>query len=765
MKLSLRDFKCYKKHDVEFKPGTILLTGANGSGKTTILKAIDYALYGKVKNQYHKDPKTGVASKSCSVKLSFGEEPNGLWIQRTSGPGSVQMYFGGTIYKGADAEANIVSTFGTREVFLASSFMRQGKSCPLLSGTNAEKMALIRTISFQEENVEEIQDRIRASLKDCQEKVKKAESDLALAKGLLENFDRKEPRIKECPPEKLADFDEKKEKAQGAELEKKIEETIKEISTVSSLESKISTLEKVLAGEPEVKVEETNLEELEVKIKNINAEIDKIRSEKARRDASNEFGRLREKMEKEVQDLRSQHTEYAGKITVAPNTIPSEITRIRKNATLQGKIDTILKTFGCANAQELRTYSSNLAAELRQLRSNILVMEKDLESREWNETQLRTLVCPQCSSALQIDDGKLRVLVSDYKPSLRELTYSDVTRVMIDEKKKEAELMEVKKNSLQTSISELNNLLKDLNFYDPTDADKVPIYEKYLEYSSKLAESEKRLSEAGLPPATSAETVISENREEELKKELDVLLRQRSSVQESKTRSERRAKTLSDLDSAKTSLGDRSSSKLSVSLKETKDLLSAKKELWSLASKFLERRELLDSLDTKDKALTLLSKEAQKKSMFLELSRKVEIETLEKTVAILNQELARFLDVMFPEEPIFVEFKTVRESKTNSKAKSMTCSTSIFYKNCYYGDNDEELSGGEADRVSLAMTLVLGSLLGNKIFMLDECDKYFDVNVKISIAQLLKQVAGDDKMCLTVSHGGVEGVYDATIRL
>jgi ABC-type Mn2+/Zn2+ transport system ATPase subunit len=119
---------------------------------------------------------------------------------------------------------------------------------------------------------------------------------------------------------------------------------------------------------------------------------------------------------------------------------------------------------------------------------------------------------------------------------------------------------------------------------------------------------------------------------------------------------------------------------------------------------------------------------------------------------------------MFPEEPISVEFKTIRESKTKADAKTMTCSMSIFYRNAVYASHSQ-LSGGEADRVSLSMMLALGSLLGSNIIMLDETLNTLDRNAKIQIVELLKQVVGDTKMCFVVSHEGVEGVYDGTMLL
>ena len=44
-RLILRDFRNYKRLDVTFPPGIIVLTGQNGAGKSNLLEAIHYLSY------------------------------------------------------------------------------------------------------------------------------------------------------------------------------------------------------------------------------------------------------------------------------------------------------------------------------------------------------------------------------------------------------------------------------------------------------------------------------------------------------------------------------------------------------------------------------------------------------------------------------------------------------------------------------------------------------------------------------------------------
>ena len=43
--LALENFKSYARATIEFSPGTNAIIGSNGSGKTTILEAIGFALF------------------------------------------------------------------------------------------------------------------------------------------------------------------------------------------------------------------------------------------------------------------------------------------------------------------------------------------------------------------------------------------------------------------------------------------------------------------------------------------------------------------------------------------------------------------------------------------------------------------------------------------------------------------------------------------------------------------------------------------------
>ncbi|MHA1576022.1 MAG: AAA family ATPase, partial [Candidatus Thorarchaeota archaeon] len=56
-KLGLTDFKVFSEIDLVFEPGTTAIVGPNGSGKTTILESIEFALFRTVTRKEKKIPK------------------------------------------------------------------------------------------------------------------------------------------------------------------------------------------------------------------------------------------------------------------------------------------------------------------------------------------------------------------------------------------------------------------------------------------------------------------------------------------------------------------------------------------------------------------------------------------------------------------------------------------------------------------------------------------------------------------------------------
>ena len=83
--LRLMDFQSYEDEEIEFEDGRNVIHGLNGAGKTTILKAILYALLGRVQRlgkTVHKKDLVRKGKNSFTVEMEFEIDGEEYTVQR-----------------------------------------------------------------------------------------------------------------------------------------------------------------------------------------------------------------------------------------------------------------------------------------------------------------------------------------------------------------------------------------------------------------------------------------------------------------------------------------------------------------------------------------------------------------------------------------------------------------------------------------------------------------------------------------------------------
>lgn len=161
--LRLNNFRTHATKTLTLNPGLNLLTGDSGCGKTTIFAAMLFCLFqGKMQNIKPLE----AVNPSVSVRLTRFEESQDLneTHYSTGSRGTDRLDFSifrsrppetlvvtlndGTVYCGEEAQSWIHHYFGTELVWLASSYLRQGESHLLVSGSGADKSSLLRDLAF-----------------------------------------------------------------------------------------------------------------------------------------------------------------------------------------------------------------------------------------------------------------------------------------------------------------------------------------------------------------------------------------------------------------------------------------------------------------------------------------------------------------------------------------------------------------------------------------------------------------------------------------
>lgn len=150
MLIVLENFGKYvERREFTFAEGSItLIKGRSGIGKTTIFKGVLWALYGTIKGyRNHKHP-----NKRTYVCFSTGD----VSIERAM-PYELKLHYRNpdntiSTVTGESAQSEIYKRFGVEDAFRAACFRQQQSQNILMDGSSANKLSLMKTITFGSED-------------------------------------------------------------------------------------------------------------------------------------------------------------------------------------------------------------------------------------------------------------------------------------------------------------------------------------------------------------------------------------------------------------------------------------------------------------------------------------------------------------------------------------------------------------------------------------------------------------------------------------
>lgn len=169
--IELRDWGRHKLLKQTMDTHVVGILGANGCGKSTFLKAIDFAFTGTLDRKqetYIRNFGTETGATSASVKVKFVKGGLEGTITRRIGSGaSRSLYWDGQEYtKAKDVDAIMATIFNADKSAISSAiFVGQGELDRLISGTMSERETLftkLMNISFLEARVVDLYNKITA---------------------------------------------------------------------------------------------------------------------------------------------------------------------------------------------------------------------------------------------------------------------------------------------------------------------------------------------------------------------------------------------------------------------------------------------------------------------------------------------------------------------------------------------------------------------------------------------------------------------------
>ena len=187
--LKLQNFKRYASYEIEFENGLCGILGRNGSGKSTILEAIFFALYGDIKGQKELLPTAG-SEGSVKVELVFNIDDKLYTATREFRGKNLTAY--ASLRCGDDSLASgskevsgyVAKLIGMgKDAFLHTVFASQKELTALSSMKNEERKAMMRRL-LGLEKIDKIEEMIKEELRELNRDIKAADTYLLNAETL-----------------------------------------------------------------------------------------------------------------------------------------------------------------------------------------------------------------------------------------------------------------------------------------------------------------------------------------------------------------------------------------------------------------------------------------------------------------------------------------------------------------------------------------------------------------------------------------------------
>lgn len=782
MRITLKNFRTHNDRIFEIPDkGLILLNGSSGSGKSTILNAIYYALYGKLKKPYSYN------SKTCSVCL----ENDHILIERNSNPNRIIVNYESKEYIDESAQAVIDNYMKlNHNEFKLSSYFDQKKHSSIMSMSPSEQMSFVEELAFSNDEHVEIKEKIKEHIKLLEKEKIKCET---VSNVLTAQIEKKEENMSKYKIHIPEDFDpetiEREYKKCDQDIEKfsgkiqKIKDEIKEkeIENKKLLQSK-KKYEKVMNEIDHIKNQRKDLELVDEKV--IREKESILEGKRELLEDWKQFNKARE-LEKIINDLSPN-----GKCKIDLKDCKQKMSNYKKFAQERDFLNQKLVTI----ADDREVFEKSLQKFKKKLRNfingkitkecveeKLQSLEKEIQSKELLNQKIYK--CPKCESNLGILDSKLFIiekttlndeenfeLVCQKKNCEKLREYSQNYFNAFEELDKNTKLLD-KTQKRVDEFSDVISLEEFETLKDLTNDKNNKLIKKYQKEKDIL---EKDINSDLFKNYKSIDALEIEIRD--LEKAVNQMWVSRS--EENKLRRELniREKLISDVDQRDFQECDDSIEKLRDKLNRYEDIFANKikdlsqlqsdmRTIQSVKTRKNEEKELAvlnSELSTANSDLKIKEKDIQSSLILQKTAQEAEFVSIVKTINSINEHAKIYLDSMF-EDKIIARISIKKHTKKGDLAAKPKLYVKILYKGHEY-DSIEDLSGGERQRCDLSFLLGVNDMLGSKIILLDECMNNLDQNINTDVIRTIRDLCSS-KQIIIASHEAITGIFDTIIKL
>jgi len=820
MRIHLKNFRCHLDNTFDIPDeGLVALSGPNGSGKSTIFAAISYGLYGKIPGKIKKPYSHG--KTTSSVELEYME----MNISRSAHPKRLLVNYKEQEYEGDAAQSIIGDVLGmTYDEFLCAVYVVQRSNTSVLSLTASKQIEFVQTLanSTASKYKEEAKERI----KSINSEIVGIQGELKVLHTQKEEKEALYPEIPVVPVEIKKGLNPDQVRKKIKELETKSQRQQTELEKIRANLEKVRADERKRADtEDKIKKVTIEIDQLihirdhgpeiasEDQIVELNQEIDDYKSTieyhrrlitylKGKEALNSAVEEYQQATEAKIEELKSEVVDDL-QIEVMTKEVEDAENGMREYDRKKAKFDmetTLKEEARQALAEKFRAIRKLLGVPTTIKTSTGMIecldktrVEREKELASIKKRGKKKMCCPACSAFVVLSDEGNGLEVADDDLEVGEETEGEIEAAQASLSIIEEYIKEVKETakSLNVKIEPLGELPPDpiilhkallkakriKSEYETLQLRELPpviqrmqnnVEEASLEFD--LDQELKEISEyTAMVEELNGEVQLKisekdriyqlqsefELRQQEIESKEKALKRLQSLIPSSETKI-----TSKELESSVAELTQKVSD-ITLEIGVQRKILDKVRDYEDYQNVMLEIEKISEKIVDVETKHTALERMLEGTYGLEETEKEAEILAMEGTVNSINEHARLYLDQMFS-DPMMVRLECVKDK--GKKGLKLQLNTTIDYKGDTYEDV-EELSGGERQRCDIAFLLAVNDMLGGKLLILDECLNELDASTNTEILSLVRDMCGENKLILVVSHEAVRGLFNTEVMI
>lgn len=762
----------FKKYDIKTSftlplNGLVLIQGASGIGKTSILDAIYFVLYGigsKIVN---------FSSTNCSVVWDDGKTV----ITRTKKPGRLTLKEQENTYEDAVAQEIINNRYGTN--FEITSYIKYKASTSFFSLGPSARMEFLQKIAIKGTDVLVLKNKTKEAIKNRKERLLKISSELKVVEEEFNGLSL--PETVQFP---FGKFHETKIK----------NHQIKSKNNKIKLSNAEKSLKLILKKSGDFDLQKQSNKFIAERISEYSKILKELQDQKEHNkfiDLTNFYKRL------DILEKNRQYNELQMRISDMENRLreyknsedqkrSEELEKLTNIHIIEDKIEYYLDLYN--------TQKTILQTKSRLEHDKILLQTFGDITPEYLETlQIhlqnstgKKFTCPNCSCDLLLKDEKLQL--NNGIQSLEDVSIDNL-KIRIQTAKDRLK----KKSQLESNIERDEKFLHQHSDFDidcdyelilKTHTEKIKIQDSILRdikklqttsYSPSVQKLQSDITWESKRLSTLEKIVIEDENKYTIEELKDIINKNKIQNDKYSEINKKIDDILVSIQKEETKflyLEDQNYPEKIISIEEEiknfKVAINENQKDEILLDKYLKYMDIKSNYDRwRTKFLNLQAQEKNGvKSLevaekFLSILNATESKAISNIINSLNIQLKYYSEQFFT-EPIAIQIQPFKESLNGNIKPSVQIKVS--YKGMDY--DIDCLSGGETSRVELAVCLAINSVINGKILLLDEVLGTLNSGYIDAITGILREEAlKENKLILTVLHGSSEGNFDNVINI